>query len=191
MVTRLVDRLEQYDLKFIEEPLSPEYTHLVGDVLAHSSTPIALGERLYSRWDYKDVFSGNSIDIIQPSVARAGGITEVVRIATMAEAHDMAVAPNCPMGPIAVAASTHVSSVIPNFLVQDHGFVTPNNIGASAHGYIQNPAVFNVESGYIRPPDNPGLGLQLNEEVIEERASQDISTQISLSRHSDGSVAEW
>lgn len=104
MAKRLAKALEPYEPMFIEEPVLPEHNDALPAIAAHTSIPIATGERMFSRWDFKEVFENGSVDVIQPDLSHAGGITEVKKIADMAEAYDVALAPHCPLGPIALAS---------------------------------------------------------------------------------------
>ncbi|TGV81611.1 galactonate dehydratase, partial [Mesorhizobium sp. M00.F.Ca.ET.158.01.1.1] len=119
MARILVKELEPYRLMFIEEPVLSENREALKEIAALGSTPIALGERLYSRWDFKSVFEEGVVDIIQPDLSHAGGITECRKIAAMAEAYDVAVAPHCPLGPIALAACLQLDAVSYNCFIQE------------------------------------------------------------------------
>ena len=116
MAKVLARELEPYHLMFIEEPVLPENNEALREIAAHTSTPIATGERMYSRWDFKPLLQDGYVDILQPDVSHAGGISEVVKIAAMAEAYDVALAPHCPLGPIALASCLQVDAVAHNAL---------------------------------------------------------------------------
>lgn len=186
---RLMSKLDEYEPAFIEEPTSPEHTNLLPAIENHSTTPIATGERLYTRWDCRPLFERGAVDVIQPVVSHAGGISELLRIASLAETYDVTVAPNCPLGPIAVAASMQVCMRIPNLFIQDHGSNLQTN--TAPHTYLENPEVFDVENGYVTPSENPGLGITIDEEQVREMAELDIDWTSPLFRHPDGSVAGW
>ena len=104
---------------FIEEPVLPGAPEALREIARHTSAPIACGERLYTRWGFKDVLASGVVDIIQPDLSHAGGILECRKIAAMAEAFDVAVAPHCPLGPIALAASLQLDACTPNALIQE------------------------------------------------------------------------
>ncbi|RQG93549.1 galactonate dehydratase [Natrarchaeobius chitinivorans] len=191
LAKKVIGALEEFDPLFVEEPLLPENLEYLPDLAARTNVPMATGERLYSRWDFKPLFQRGGIDVIQPDVSHAGGISELVRLAAMAEAHDVAVAPNCPLGPIALAASLQVSAYIPNLLVQDHGFdIYPAPKSAADH-YLHDSSVFEFVDGYLSPLDGPGLGLEIDESAVRERSRQDLDWSNPIWRHEDGSIAEW
>jgi galactonate dehydratase len=191
MARRLCAKLDEFNLMFIEEPTSPEYDTFLGDIVRNSTTPIATGERLYSRWDCRPVLEDGIVDVIQCDVSHAGGITEVARIASMAETYNVAVAPNCPLGPIALAASLQIDTTVPNFLVQDHAYHIEVGDGSGSYGYLADDSVFHFEDGYVNPLDDPGLGIEIDEDVVRRKAQQDIHWETPLWRHPDGSIAEW
>ena len=119
MAKMLIRELEPFHLMFVEEPVLPMHNESLLDIKRSTSIPIATGERMYSRWDFKTILAEGSVDIIQPDVSHAGGISEVVRIAAMAEAYDVALAPHCPLGPIALASCLQVDAVAYNALIQE------------------------------------------------------------------------
>ncbi|WP_254546709.1 galactonate dehydratase [Halomarina pelagica] len=190
MAKRLASALEPHEPFFIEEPLLPEHTDALPEIAAHTSTPIATGERLYSRWDFKEVFEQGVVDVIQPDLSHAGGITEVKKIAAMAEAYDVAMAPHCPLGPIALAACVQVDACSPNVLIQEQSLDIHYNEGGDVLDYLADPNVFEYEDGYVRLPDGPGLGIEIDEDYVRERAGA-VDWHNPVWRHDDGSVAEW
>ena len=190
MAKQLLSEFESVRPMFVEEPLLPEHSDQLSSVAAHSTVPIATGERLYSRWDFKPLFEDGAVDVIQPNVSHAGGISEVQRIASMAEAYDVAVAPNCPLGPIALAASLQVSTAVPNVLIQDQGFDIESGQRSGVNNYLSGDG-FNFEAGYLVPSDEPGLGVTPDREAIARRAHEDINWHNPVWQHPDGSVAEW
>lgn len=190
MAKQLLSELENLRPMFVEEPVLPEHNDTLPELNAHTTIPLATGERLYSRWDYKPLFEDGVIDVIQPNVSHAGGISEVYRIASMAEAYDISMALNCPLGPIALAASLQISTAVPNHLIQDQGFDIESGTRTDTSNYLASSS-FEFEDGFILPSDEPGLGITLNREAIEARAQEDITWNNPLWRHPDGSVAEW
>lgn len=190
MAKRLVQALEPHEPMFIEEPVLPQQNDALPDIAAHTSTPIATGERMYSRWDFKQVFQQGSVDVIQPDLSHAGGITEVKKIADMAEAYDVALAPHCPLGPIALASCIQVDAAVPNALIQETSQGIHYNEGSDIRDYLADPSIFDFTDGFVDLPDGPGLGLNMDIEVIKERAGQG-EWHNPVWRHGDGSIAEW
>ncbi|WP_027039822.1 galactonate dehydratase [Mesorhizobium ciceri] len=191
MARALVKELEPYRLMFIEEPVLSENREALKEIAALGSTPIALGERLYSRWDFKSVFEEGVVDIIQPDLSHAGGITECRKIAAMAEAYDVAVAPHCPLGPIALAACLQLDAVSYNCFIQEQSLGIHYNAANDLLDYAANKDVFRYEDGYVAIPDGPGLGVEIDEEYVRERAREGHRWRNPIWRHKDGSFAEW
>ncbi|TPO04926.1 galactonate dehydratase [Mesorhizobium sp. B1-1-5] len=191
MARILVKELEPYRLMFIEEPVLSENREALKEIAALGSTPVALGERLYSRWDFKSVFEEGVVDIIQPDLSHAGGITECRKIAAMAEAYDVAVAPHCPLGPIALAACLQLDAVSYNCFIQEQSLGIHYNAGNDLLDYAANKDAFRYEDGYVAIPDGPGLGVVIDEDYVKERAREGHSWRNPIWRHKDGSFAEW
>ena len=191
MAKRLAAALEPYEPMFIEEPVLPEHNDALPDIAAHTTTPIATGERMYSRWDFKEVFEQGSVDVIQPDLSHAGGITEVKKIASMAEAYDVALAPHCPLGPVALASCIQVDACSPNALIQEQSLNIHYNETRDVLDYLEDGAVFEYNDGYVSVPEGPGLGIEINEEYVREQAEKTVDWHNPVWRHEDGSVAEW
>lgn len=191
MAPRLARALEPHEPMFIEEPVLPEHNDALPDIAAQTTIPIATGERLFSRWDFKEVFETRSVDVIQPDLSHAGGITEVNKIASMAEAYDVALAPHCPLGPIALASCIHVDTCSPNALIQEQSLDIHYNQGGDVLDYLEDPGVFEYDEGYADVPSDPGLGIEINEEYVERQAEKTVDWHNPVWRHDDGSVAEW
>ena len=189
MAKRLVAALEPHDPFFVEEPVLSEHNDALPEIAAHTTTPIATGERMFSRWDFKEVFEDGSVDVIQPDLSHAGGITEVQKIAAMAEAYDVAVAPHCPLGPVALAACVQVDAVAPNALIQEQSLDIHYNETSDVLDYLEDPSVFDYEDGHVDLPDGPGLGVEVDEDAL--RAAEDPDWHNPIWRHEDGGVAEW
>ncbi len=192
MAKALIRELEQFRLMFIEEPLLSEHLDAIAEVTKNSSTPIALGERLYSRWDFRAVLESRVVDIIQPDLSHAGGITECRKIAAMAEAYDVALAPHCPLGPIALAACLQVDAVSYNAFIQEQSLgIHYNGPGRDLLDYLVDPNVFTYADGMVAIPQGVGLGIEVNEEAVIEAAKTGHRWRNPVWRHEDGSVAEW
>lgn len=191
MAKVLARELEPYRLLFIEEPVLPENNEALRDIAQATSTPIATGERMYSRWDFKPLLQAGYADIIQPDLSHAGGITEVYKIAAMAEAYDVAVATHCPLGPIALAACLQIDGVARNAFIQEQSLGIHYNVGNDLLDYLVDPAVFAYEDGYVRLPDGPGLGVEVNEAVVRAAAERGHAWKNPVWRLDDGAVAEW
>ena len=191
MARMLVKELEPYRLMFIEEPVLSENRDALKEIAALGSTPIALGERLYSRWDFKSVFEQGAVDIIQPDLSHAGGITECRKIAAMAETYDVAVAPHCPLGPIALAACLQLDAVSYNCFIQEQSLGIHYNAANDLLDYAANKDVFRYQDGYVAIPDGPGLGVEIDEDYVKERAKEGHRWRNPIWRHKDGSFAEW
>ncbi|MED4923816.1 galactonate dehydratase [Anoxybacillus geothermalis] len=191
MAKMLAKELEPYHPMFIEEPVLPEHNEALREIARHSNIPIATGERMFSRWDFKTVLSEGYVDIIQPDLSHAGGITEVRKIAAMAEAYDVALAPHCPLGPIALAASLQVDAVAYNAFIQEQSLGIHYNQGNDLLDYLVDPSVFEYQNGYVKIPQGPGLGIEINEEYVREMAAIGHNWKNPIWRHADGSVAEW
>lgn len=177
---QLARELEPYHPFFLEEPVLPGSWQALREVRDSTSIPIAAGERLFTRWQFRDIIVNRAVDVVQPDVSHAGGISELRKIGAMAEVEEIAVAPHCPLGPIALASSLHVDATLYNFLIQE-----AMTLG---EGYLKKP--FEVADGHVAVPQGPGLGIELDDEAIE-RQRFDGQWETPQFRHSDGSFAEW
>ncbi|WP_435076785.1 galactonate dehydratase [Halococcus sp. AFM35] len=190
MAKRLATALEPDKPMFIEEPVLPEHDDLLPEVAARTTTPIATGERHYSRADFKPLLEAGGVDVIQPDLSHAGGITEVSKIASMAEAYDVALAPHCPLGPIALASCLQVDACAHNATIQEQSLGIHYNRGSDVLDYLADPSVFEYDDGFVEIPDGPGLGIDIDEEHVREQSGK-IDWHNPIWRHDDGSVAEW
>jgi len=190
MARILFKELEAFRLMFIEEPVLSENIEALSNMDTFG-IPIALGERLFSRWDYKKVFELNKVDIIQPDLSHAGGISEVRKIAAVAEAYDTAVAPHSPLGPINLAASLQIDAVTPNVFIQEQSLGIHYNQGNDLLDYLVNKEVFKYQAGYAEIPDSPGLGIEIDEEFVRSKAKESHNWKNPVWRNQDGTVAEW
>jgi galactonate dehydratase len=191
MAKVLAHELEPYHLLFIEEPVLPENNEALREIAAAAAIPIATGERMFSRWDFKPLLQAGYADIIQPDLSHAGGITEVFKIAAMAEAYDVALAPHCPLGPIALAACLQVDAVAHNAFIQEQSLGIHYNQGNDLLDYLDDPLVFGYRDGFVNLPTAPGLGIAVNEDKVREMAKVGHRWRSPLWRLDDGSVAEW
>lgn len=180
MAVRLAKALEPFDPMFIEEPVLPENVDAMVTVARSTSIPIATGERLFTKWGFREVLEKQAAVILQPDVSHAGGILECKKIAAMAECYYGAIAPHCPLGPIALAACLQLDACIPNFLVQEHVTL--------GEGYLKEPFV--LQNGYIDLPNKPGLGIELDDAAIAAKL-YDGTWDAPRLWHTDGSVADW
>jgi len=191
MAKVLLRELEPLRPLFVEEPVLAEQAEHYARLADATSIPLAAGERMFSRFDFKRVLADGGVAILQPDLSHAGGITECHTIAAMAEAHDVALAPHCPLGPVALAACLQVDWVSHNAVLQEQSAGIHYNQGAELLDYVTNGADFRIEGGYVRPSQLPGLGVEIDEErvIAASRGVQDWRNP--LWRHADGSVAEW
>jgi galactonate dehydratase len=183
---RLAAALEPYDPAFYEEIVGPERTDRLVEVARHTTVPIAVGERQYSRWDFEPILATEAVDVLQPDVSHAGGITELRKIAALAETYDVGIAPHAPLGPVNLAASLHVDACTQNATIQEqivHQAETPN--------YLVDDAPFDLDAdGFAALPPGPGLGVEVDEDAVRAAATDD-AWEAPLVRREDGSVAEW
>jgi galactonate dehydratase len=184
---RLLPQLEPYELLFVEEPLLPEQLHMLRELTETTSLPIATGERLYNRWDFREVLQ-TGLAVAQPDVSQAGGISETRRIAALAEIYDVVVAPHCPLGPIALAASLQIDFATPNILIQEQSV---SHFGDEFLDYLVDRSVFDIVDGYFARPTAPGLGIDVDERAVEQAARIGHNRQNPIWRHADGSYAEF
>jgi len=189
MAKRLVRALEPHGPLFFEEPVLPEHPEALREVARSTSVPIACGERLYTRWGFKDVL--DVVDIVQPDLSHAGGLLECRKIAAMAEAFDVAVAPHCPLGPVALAASLQLDACTPNAVIQELGLRIHYNEDADLLDYVVDESVFDVVDGHVAVPTGPGLGVEIDEERVREAARDARMWHNPVWRNDDGTVAEW
>ncbi len=191
MAKALLRELEPYRPLFVEEPVLAEQAEYYPRLAESTSIPLAAGERMFSRFEFKNVFQAGGINIVQPDLSHAGGITECVKIAAMAEAYDVALAPHCPLGPVALASCLHVDFVSYNAVLQEQSIGIHYNKGGEVLDYVLNKEDFRIENGYIKPLPKPGLGVVVDEQRVIEASRNAPDWSNPLWRHPDGSVAEW
>ena len=191
MAKVLLRELEPLRPLFVEEPVLAEQCEYYPRLAESTSIPLAAGERMYSRFDFKRVFEAGGISILQPDVSHAGGITECLRIAAMAEAYDVSLAPHCPLGPVALAACLQVDLVSQNAVFQEQSMGIHYNQGAELLDYVLNPEDFRVKDGFVAASERPGLGVEIDEARVIAASVDAPDGHNPVWRHKDGSVAEW
>jgi galactonate dehydratase len=183
----LVKELEPLRPLFVEEPLRPELSDQIGRIVEASTVPVATGERLYARTEFRPVLEAG-VAVIQPDVSHAGGITETRRIAAVAEMYDALLAPHSPLGPIALAACLQVAFSVPNFLIQEQ---TLGVHDLSWMDWLVDRNVFAFADGCLDRLTGPGLGIEVDEAVVRRLDREGHRFRNPVWRHSDGSFAEW
>ena len=176
----LIKALEPFQPMFIEEPVQCQNVDIMADLARKTHLPIATGERIFTKWGFREILEKRAASILQPDISHVGGIFEGRLIAGMAEAYYAAIAPHCPLGPISLAAGIQLAAAIPNFLAQEQvslGF-----------GYIKTPFVIN--EGYIDLPTGPGLGIELDEEALADKLGHDWRNHESY-HPDDGAAIDW
>jgi galactonate dehydratase len=153
--------LEEYGIYFYEEPVPPENIDALVLVARSVGVPIATGERLYTKWGFKDVLEKQAAAVIQPDICHDGGILETRKIAAMAEVYYVGIAPHNPNGPVATAATVQVDACTPNFLIQEYAICDDDLKAAITKEQIE------IVDGYFVVPDRPGLGVDLDEEAMK------------------------
>nr|C5CZC3.1 RecName: Full=D-galactonate dehydratase; Short=GalD [Variovorax paradoxus S110] len=191
MAKPLLRALEPLRPLFVEEPVLAEQAEHYPRLAASTSIPLAAGERMYSRFEFKRVLEEGGLAILQPDLSHAGGITECHKIAAMAEAYDVAFAPHCPLGPVALAACLQVDFVAHNAVLQEQSMGIHYNRGAELLDYVINKDDFRIDAGFIRALPKPGLGVEVDEERIVHASRNPPDWRNPVWRHADGSVAEW
>jgi galactonate dehydratase len=181
MAIRLIHALEDTHLMFVEEPVLPENVDALVTVARSTTIPIATGERLFTRWGFREVLEKQAAAIVQPDLCHAGGIGETRKIAAMAEVYYGAVAPHNPLGPISLASAIQVDACSPNFLCQEQVSL--------GEGYLKQPFV--VKDGYIELPTQPGLGITLDDEALADKLYDGSWTTPRQFHADDGSFADW
>jgi len=176
----LIKALEPYHPMFVEEPCQAQNHDIMAEIARGTHIPIATGERVFTKWGFREVLEKKAATILQPDLCHAGGITEVRLIAGMAEAYYAAIAPHNPLGPISLAAGVQLAASIPNFLCQEQVSL--------GDGYLKKPFV--LRNGYLDLPTGPGLGVELDENAMADKIGHDWRNQESYDAD-DGSVVDW
>jgi galactonate dehydratase len=176
----LIKGLEPHQPMFVEEPVNCQNHDVMADIARGTYLPIATGERVFTKWGFREVLEKQAATILQPDLCHAGGITEVRLIAGMAEAYYATIAPHNPLGPISLAAGIQIAAAIPNFLCQEQ-----RSLG---EGYLKQPFV--VKGGYVDVPTGPGLGIELDEQAVAGKIGHAWRSTESYDED-DGSVVDW
>jgi galactonate dehydratase len=190
MARVLLKELEPLRPLFVEDAVVSAMVETMADLARSTSIPLCIGERLHSRYDFKRVFELRAAQVINPDVAHAGGISEMVRIGHWAEAYDIALAPHCPIGPIALAASLQIDAICYNAFLQEQSLGIHYNQGGDLLDYVM-PGSFTLKDGFLEIPNAPGLGVEVNEAHVEKMAAIGHRWRAPVWRHKDGSIAEW
>ncbi|WP_416864789.1 MAG: galactonate dehydratase [Imperialibacter sp.] len=176
----LIHALEPYQPFFIEEPVNCQNVDIMASLARQTHLPIATGERVFTKWGFREILEKQAASVLQPDLCHAGGIFEGRLIAGMAEAYYATIAPHNPLGPISLASGLQLAACIPNFLCQEQVTL--------GEGYIKTPFV--VKNGHVETPKGPGLGIELDEDAIADKLGHEWHNQESY-LNSDGSVVDW
>ncbi|MET9302204.1 MULTISPECIES: galactonate dehydratase [Micromonospora] len=187
---RVAPLLEPYRPFFLEEPVVPENSHLIGEFVRTTTTPVSTGERLYNRQEFLPVLQAG-IAVAQPDLSHAGGITEVRKIAALADVYDVQLAPHCPLGPIALASCLQVGFATPNYLIQEQSIGIHYNLGAEVLDYCLDKTPLTFVDGYVERLTAPGLGIEIDEHAVRTADKRGHAWRSPTWRHADGSYAEW
>lgn len=191
MAKVLAKELDSFKLMFIEEPVLPQNNEALREIARATTTPIATGERMFSRWDFKNLLQDGYVDIIQPDLSHAGGITECKKIAAMAEAYDVSVAPHCPLGPIALGACIALDSCTPNVFIQEQSLGIHYNKGGDLLDYLEDVSIYQYKDSFIELIPLPGLGVKIDERKVKEASEKCPTWKNPVWRNYDGTIAEW
>jgi galactonate dehydratase len=191
MARVLLKELEPLRPLFVEDAVVSAMIETYADLARATSIPLCIGERLHSRYDFKRVFELRAAQVINPDTAHVGGISEMVRIGHWAEAYDIALAPHCPIGPIALAACLQVNAICHNAFLQEQSLGIHYNEGSDLLDYLMPGKGFTMQGGTLDIPKSPGLGIEVNEPHVEHMAAKGHRWRAPVWRHKDGSIAEW
>ena len=176
----LIKALEPYQPMFVEEPINCQEHDIMAEIARETFLPIATGERVFTKWGFREVLEKKAAAVLQPDLCHAGGITEVRLIAGMAEAFYATIAPHNPLGPISLAAGVQMAASIPNFLCQEQVSL--------GEGYLKKP--FTLRNGYLDLPTGPGLGIELDEDAMADKIGHDWRNPESYDAD-DSAAVDW
>lgn len=189
---RLIRELEEFCPMFYEEPILPEYSGYYKQLSMMTEVPLAAGERMVGRKEFKDIIHERSLDIIQPDLSHVGGIWEAKKIAAWAETSDIFIALHCPLGPIAFASALQFDFCTHNVIIQETSLgIHYNKGGIDMLTYVANREDFSIDSGYIHRNNKPGLGVEIDEKMVTELAKNGHNWNNPVWRNNDGSFTEW
>lgn len=191
MAKILLKELEHLHPIFVEDAVVSTQVDAMVDLARSTTIPLCIGERLHSRYDFKPVFEKRAASVVNPDTAHVGGISEMVRIGHWAEAYDVALAPHCPLGPIALAASLQVDAICHNAFIQEQSLGIHYNEGGDLNDYLLPTYRLSCTDGYLDIPNGPGLGVEIDEAFVIEQAKTGHRWRAPVWRHKDGSIAEW
>ncbi len=191
MAKQLARQVAPLGLLFIEEPVLSENAAALALIAQQGATPIALGERLYSRWDVRPFLEQGVVDILQPDLSHAGGISECRRIAALAETYDVVLAPHCPLGPLALAACLQLAGTTRNIVLQEISLGIHYNVDYDLLSFVLNPEVLTPTNGYLPIPQGKGLGVLIDEAAVREAHDHRHRWRNPVWRTADGAFAEW
>jgi galactonate dehydratase len=176
----LIKAIEPYQPMFVEEPINCQETDLMAEIARGTHLPIATGERIFTKWGFREILEKKAAIVLQPDLCHAGGITEGRLIAGMAEAFYASIAPHNPLGPISLASGVQLAASIPNFLCQEQVSL--------GEGYLKTP--FKVREGYLDLPTGPGLGVELDDALMSDKLDHTWKNREEYDAD-DGSVMDW
>lgn len=176
---------------FVEDPVTPQNIEALTELQRASAIPLSVGERMHGRGEFKALFEKRAARIINPDPAHVGGITETLKIGAMAEAYDVALAPHCPLGPIALAACLQVDALCHNAILQEQSLGIHYNKGNDLLDYLKPESRFAYADGYLEIPQKPGLGIDVDEDKVKHMSEIGHRWRAPVWRHEDGSIAEW
>jgi len=176
----LIKALEPYLPMFVEEPINCQETDVMAEIARSTHLPIATGERIFTKWGFREILEKKAAVVLQPDLCHAGGITEVRLIAGIAEAFYASIAPHNPLGPISLASGVQIAASIPNFLCQEQV--------SMGEGYLKTP--FTVSKGYMDLPTGPGLGVELDDAKMADKLDHEWKNREEYDAD-DHSVMDW
>jgi galactonate dehydratase len=191
MAGRLIEALEPYDPMFVDQPVLPEQSEKLQTLSERTNIPIATGERFYSRYDFKPLLVSDAVSMLQPDVTHVGGITELRKVMSMAEAFDVTVIPHCPLSPVAFAANLQAVFCAHNVPMQEQDLNLHDPTESVGLEYIEDPTTFDFQDGYVSRPSGPGLGIDVDEAYVREQSQTDVNWCNPVWHHEDGRIAEW